>query len=123
MVRGIKKMALVSSGAAVAIGITLFSSPAAFADSHTYTHPTTGVTCDQWRHILLNGDPTYEGRCTGKPVGFSAEYKYREGQECDYSGAPAWVYGSWRSDGGWSAPPTCPGGSGIIAHKLQFQWV
>jgi hypothetical protein len=95
--------------------------PPAAADTHTISHPTAGVTCDEWRHILPNGDASYEGKCTGDPVGFNRGYRYREGQECDYAGSPAWVYGAWRVQN-WSTPPTCPGGSGIIAHQLTFQW-
>lgn len=112
------------AGAGAAAALTVATAPAALADTHNYSEPTPGVTCDELVHTTLDLGRAYKGRCFGNPVGISRGYKYREEIKCDYQGASAWVYGPWKSDGSWSTPTyQCPDTEPALKHHVTFAWV
>lgn len=127
-----KRLRILSLGAAlcVVMALTIVGAPSAMANvcqihcSDTYTHPTSGVTCDEQIWTTGDGGRGYHGKCTGTPIGTSRGYKYREEIKCDYDGASAWVYGPYKADGSWSTPPyMCPDDSPALAHDIRFVFV
>jgi hypothetical protein len=116
----------VISGAAAVIAslaATVAASSPAFADSHTITHPTAGVACDDWVRTPSTGGYSYWGRCYGTPIGTSRGYMYREEYKCHYIDKDTWVFGPWKVDGSWSHTYNCPADSQALAHHVNFTFV
>jgi hypothetical protein len=83
------------------------------------------VTCqDQEKQAGLGGGLySYWGRCTGKPVGTTREYKYREVIGCpEPTGDPWRIYGPWQFDGSWSKV-ACPDYNRAVYHYVQMVYV
>jgi hypothetical protein len=115
---------------AVALGVVALagavSLPAqAHADTFRdhFSSPTAGVTCDQQEYRQVGmANFSWRFKCSGKPVGFSRGYQYREKLLCDGNGAPYWNYGPWKVDGSWSVPLACPDLDAILQHVAVFNW-
>jgi hypothetical protein len=103
---------------------SIIAAPAANADSHKITHPTSGVTCNEWiRNTRYGNGVSYWGKCTGRPTGVSRDYRYREVIRCQYPDRAGTVYGAWKSNGTWSNPRSCPSNNRALSHRLVFQWL
>ena len=119
-------MAVFISPRIVAI-FALFCASAAVADTHKYTSPTAGVTCDSWKRTTspTGGQairPVYWGRCLGNPIGIARGYQYRQLLTC-----PGWgtvpFNGPWKSGGGEWSITSCPDGAEGTNWSIQFQFL